>query len=71
MIKWTVAITCLTFCVSCLNMQCERQVALDEFHRQIFEEPVKIAWFGSGCSLATEPTAEVSHYYNITQVIYT
>ena len=23
---------------------------------------------GSGCSVATEPTAENSHYYNITQV---
>ena len=23
-------------------------MALDEFHRQIFAEPVKIAWFGSG-----------------------
>ena len=26
-------------------------------------------WIGSGCSVATEPTAEISHYYNITQVI--
>jgi len=43
-------------------------VALDEFFKQIFHYPVKIAWIGSGCSVATTPTAEISHQYNITQV---
>ncbi len=28
----------------------------------------KVAVLGSGCSVATEPTAEVSHYFNVTQV---
>ena len=51
------------------HLQCNRTVALDAFFKQILQEPVKISWIGSGCSVATEPTAEISHYYNITQVI--
>jgi len=43
-------------------------VALNAFYNQIIPGPVKIAMIGSGCSPATEPTAENSHYYNITQV---
>ena len=49
-------------------MQCDRQTALDSFFQQIFATEVKLAWLGSGCSVATEPTAEVSHYYNMAQV---
>ena len=49
-------------------MQCDRSIALDGFFRMITGEPTVIALIGSGCSPATEPTAEVSHYYNITQV---
>ena len=52
-----------------LHLQCNRTVALDAFFKQIVQDPVKISWIGSGCSVATEPTAEISHYYNITQVI--
>ena len=51
-----------------LHLQCNRTVALDAFFQQILQDPVKISWIGSGCSVATEPTAEISHYYNITQV---
>ena len=29
----------------------------------------KVALIGSGCSVAAEPTAEVSQFYNITQAI--
>ena len=43
-------------------------MALNAFFDQIISGPVKIAMIGSGCSVATEPTAEVSHYYNITHV---
>ena len=43
-------------------------MALDAFYNQIISAPVKIALIGSGCSIATEPTAENSHYYNITHV---
>ena len=50
-------------------MQCHRTTALDSLFTQLREEPTKIAAMGAGCSVATEATAEVSHYYNITQVI--
>ena len=43
-------------------------MALDALHTQLLQPPTKIGIIGSGCSLATEPTAQVSHYYNITHV---
>ena len=49
-------------------MQCHRTTALDSLFTQLREGPTKIAVIGAGCSVATEATAEVSHYYNITQV---
>ena len=49
-------------------MQCNRTLSLDALHSQILHEPRKLAVVGSGCSVATEAGAEVSHYYNITQV---
>ena len=50
------------------HTQCNRTTALKELFTQVLHEPVKLALIGSGCSVATEPTAEVSHYYNISQV---
>ena len=50
-------------------LQCDRKVGLDALHFQLLREPRKIAVLGAGCSVATEPTAQVSHYYNITQVL--
>ena len=50
------------------TIQCDRTVALNAFFDQIISDPVKIGVIGSGCSVATEPTAEISHYYNITHV---
>ena len=51
-------------------MQCSRTTALDVFFEQILSETEyqKLAVIGAGCSLATEPTAEISHQFNITQV---
>ena len=43
-------------------------MGLDALYSQLFHQPKKLAIIGAGCSGATEPTAEVSHYYNITQV---
>ena len=43
-------------------------MALHAFYNQVIPGPVKIAMIGSGCSVATEPTAENSPYYNITHV---
>lgn len=50
------------------SVQCERTTSLEALHAGLFEPPTKIAVVGSGCSVATEATAEVSHFYNITQV---
>lgn len=53
-------------------MQCNHSVALRSFfHQVVWNGPVKLALIGSGCSVATEPTADISHFYNITQVSFT
>ena len=49
-------------------LQCERTTALNALYAGLLEPPIKIAVVGAGCSVATEPTAEISHYYNLTQV---
>ena len=56
--------------MSCMYMylQCHPKSALDEFFRGIWSEPVKLAVVGCGCSVATEPVAEISHKWNISQV---
>lgn len=53
-----------------LLLQCATHgtVALDALHTELLQPPTKVGIIGSGCSLATEPTAQVSHYYNITHV---
>ena len=51
-------------------MQCDKKAALDGLFTQLFQPPQeKVALIGSGCSVATEATAEISHYFNITQVM--
>jgi gamma-aminobutyric acid type B receptor len=47
---------------------CDRKAALNAFHHQVFEGHTKIGVIGSGCSVSTEPTATISHYYNQVQV---
>ena len=52
-------------------LQCNRTNALDEFFSIVLDlqkEPKEVALIGAGCSSATLPTAEISHYYNLTQV---
>ena len=55
----------------CFNtsLQCNHSVALRSYFHQLNNPPTKVGWVGSGCSVATEPTAELTHYYNITQVL--
>ena len=50
------------------HVQCNRTVAFSALFNQVFVEPTKLALIGSGCSVATEPSAEISQFYNITQV---
>ena len=57
------------FFVVFFSIQCNRTVSLRVLHTQIINSPTKIAAIGSGCSIATEASAEVSHFYNITQVL--
>ena len=42
---------------------------MDAFFEGIQEAPVKLAVVGCGCSVATEPVAEISYRWNISQVI--
>jgi hypothetical protein len=49
-------------------MQCHRGVSLDTFFNGVLSEPVKLAVAGCGCSVATEPVAEISYQWNISQV---
>ena len=49
-------------------MQCHHVKALDAFFEGIQSSPIKLAVIGSGCSVATEPVAEISHRWNISQV---
>ena len=49
-------------------LQCDRTVASKESLAQVLNEPKKLALIGSGCSVATEPVAELSSYFNISQV---
>ena len=51
-----------------IALQCERTTALQAVHTELHQPPTKIGIIGSGCSVATEPTAEVSRHYNLTHV---
>ena len=59
----------LYYCEVNISLQCDKKDALNAFHHQVFEEPTKIGIIGSGCSVSTEPTASISHYYNLVQVV--
>ena len=50
------------------TVQCLRSESLDQFFNGIQSHPVKLAVVGCGCSVATEPVAEISHRWNISQV---
>ena len=52
-------------------------MSLDALFKQVLsdpndqDDPIKIGVLGAGCSIATEATAEISHFYNLAQVSYT
>ena len=50
------------------HVQCDRTTSLNALHTELLQPPTKIGIIGSGCSVATEPAAEVSRYYNLTHV---
>ena len=51
-----------------LLMQCNKYDAQRTFLEQIISGQNKVALIGCGCSLATEPVAEISRFWNITHV---
>ncbi len=50
------------------SLQCQHIRSLDDFFLDIQMDPVEIAVVGCGCTVATEPVAEISHRWNIPQV---
>ena len=59
---------CYSHSYSSIHFECNHTVGLDAFFKQIFSDVPKVGIIGSGCSLATEPTADNSPFYNLTQV---
>ena len=47
------------------HAQCNRVAGLQEYFRMLNNPPVYIATIGTGCSLSTEPIAELIHFWNI------
>ena len=51
------------------TLQCHHTVSVDTYLKGIFVDvPKKLAVVGCGCSVATEPVAEISHQWNISHV---
>ena len=50
-------------------MLCDRTRALNALYASLLEPPTKIAVVGTECSMVTEATAEICHFYNLTQVV--
>ena len=50
-------------------MQCHRPQAIRALFKQVpYSVPKRIALIGGGCSVASEPTAEISQHFNMMQV---
>ena len=45
--------------------QCHGHASLDAFFDGVMSGPTKIGVIGCGCSVATEPVAEIIHRWNI------
>lgn len=53
-------------------VQCDRTQSLSSFFTAVAEaSPAVLGVLGCGCSVATEPVAEIIHHWNISQVIRT
>lgn len=54
----------------CLNMQCERRSALETYFDLLNADTSQplLALIGCGCSLATEPVAEITNFNDIVHV---
>ena len=55
--------------ISIFFPQCHRATSLRQFFQSVpSSDPPVLALLGSGCSVATEPVAEIIHHWNISQV---
>ena len=55
--------------ISCIIMQCDRTRSLDQFFATVAQaDPPVLGLLGCGCSVASEPVAEIIHHWNISQV---
>ncbi|XP_022088746.1 gamma-aminobutyric acid type B receptor subunit 1-like [Acanthaster planci] len=53
------------------DTECDGGKATDEMYRELFNKTTtKVMVIGAGCSIATEPTAQASHYWNLIQISY-
>ena len=60
----------MVFLLLLFLLQCHRPHAIRAFFKQVpYSEPRRIALIGAGCSVASEATAEISHNFNLIQVI--
>ena len=57
-------------CMVATPPQCVRYQSHRTLFSQLRENRTKITAIGSGCTLATEPAAEISHFWNIPQVLH-
>ena len=69
---------CLCFCMHCVfehvtltYFQCSPTPSLDAFmeHFNNNSQPTYVSLLCCGCSSGTIPVAEISHYWNVPQVI--
>ena len=61
----------IELCDAIFFLQCDHTASLDAFFELFWQSNTTyVALLGCGCSQATIPVAETSHYWNIPQVIF-
>lgn len=53
-----------------LDSKCDHTTSLDQFFHLINSDTTIVALLGCGCSTATIPVAEISHYWNIPHIAF-
>lgn len=69
-IQLTTKVYCCSMCYWDINfMQCNRTLSLNLFFATVAQAtPPVLGLLGCGCSVASEPVAEIIHHWNISQV---
>ena len=59
----------IVMCDCIKHLQCDRTRSLDLFFATVAQaDPPVLGLLGCGCSVASEPVAEIIHHWNISQV---